>query len=44
MGLFFYLFSNKLLHHAGNFPVIFMLMLVVVVAGYFAYHNRTKVG
>jgi len=35
--------NNKLLHHAGNFPVIFMLMLVVVVAGYFAYHNRTKI-
>jgi len=35
--------GNQLSHHAGNFPVTFMLTLAVVVAGYFAYHNRTKI-
>ena len=27
----------------GIFPVFFMVMLVVVVAVYFAYHNKSKV-
>ena len=33
----------KWIEHRINFPVLFMVILVVIVAIYFGYHNRNKV-
>jgi len=35
--------DTQLSRRTSSFPVFFMLILVAVVAGYFAYHNRTKI-